>query len=71
MVGFKSVNKQVVVSDKDIILNVELIENVIQLNEVVVKPDLNRENNLKTFTDFFIFNFIIGKKSKKNFFFSN
>ena len=54
MIGFKSVNKQVVVSDKDIILNVELIENVIQLNEVVVKPDLNRENNLKTFTDFFI-----------------
>jgi hypothetical protein len=54
MVGFKSVNKQVVVSDKDIILNVELIENVIQLNEVVVKPDLNRENNLRTFTDYFI-----------------
>ena len=54
IVGFKSVNKQVVVSDKDIILNIELIENVIQLNEVVVKPDLNRENNLKTFTDFFI-----------------
>ena len=54
MVGFKSVNQQVVVSDKDIILNVELVENVIQLNEVVVKPDLNRENNLKTFTDFFI-----------------
>lgn len=54
MVGFKSINQQVVVSDKNIILNVILIENAIQLNEVVVKPDLNRENNLKTFTDFFI-----------------
>ena len=54
MVGFKSVNKQVVVSDKDITINVELIVNVIRLNEVVVKPDLNRENNLKTFTNFFI-----------------
>ncbi len=54
MIGFKTVNQQVVVSDKNIILQVELIENTIQLNEVVVKPDLNRENNLKTFTDFFI-----------------
>ena len=54
MIGFKSVNQQVVVSDKNIVLHVELLENVIQLNEVVVKPDLNRENNLKTFTDFFI-----------------
>lgn len=54
MVGFKSINQQVVVSDKNIILNVILVENAIQLNEVVVKPDLNREYNLKTFTDFFI-----------------
>lgn len=54
MVGFKSINKQVVVSDKNIVLNVELLENVIQLNEVIIKPDLNREYNLKTFTDFFI-----------------
>ena len=54
MVGFKSGIFQVIVSDKNIGLNINLTENTIQLNEVVVKPDLNRENNLKTFTDYFI-----------------
>ena len=54
MVGFKSAVQQVIVSDKNINLNITLVENTIQLNEVVVKPDLNRENNLKTFTEFFI-----------------
>ncbi|TKB95164.1 carboxypeptidase-like regulatory domain-containing protein [Pedobacter cryophilus] len=54
MVGFKSGIFQVIVSDKNIGLNITLVENTIQLNEVVVKPDLNREYNLKTFTEFFI-----------------
>ena len=54
MIGFKSGMFQVNVSDKNISLNITLIENTIQLNEVVVKPDLNREYNLKTFTEFFI-----------------
>jgi hypothetical protein len=54
MVGFKSAVQQVTVSDKNVNLNITLAENTIQLNEVVVKPDLNRENNLKTFTEFFI-----------------
>jgi hypothetical protein len=54
MIGFKSYNGSVVVSNKSINLDFVLEENNISLNEVVVRPDPDREKYIQFFIDFFI-----------------
>jgi hypothetical protein len=53
-VGFKPFTKNVTLTDKNISLQITLDENTISLNEVVVRPDPNRENYIKVFKDFFL-----------------
>lgn len=53
-VGFKPYTKNINLTDKNIFLPIILKENTISLNEVVVRPDPNRENYINTFKDFFL-----------------
>ncbi|PWS26698.1 hypothetical protein DHW03_11725 [Pedobacter yonginense] len=56
LIGFKAVNKNVVMIDKPVKLNFILEESVTQLAEVTIKPDPNRENYINTFKTYFIGN---------------
>lgn len=54
MMGFLPYTKNVVLSDKSVSLQIVLQENSIQLNEVVIRTDPNREKYLQVFKEFFI-----------------
>ncbi|MGY0040550.1 carboxypeptidase-like regulatory domain-containing protein [Pedobacter sp. NJ-S-72] len=54
MIGYLPYSKSVVISDKSVNITITLAENTIQLNEVVIRADPDREKNLKLFEDFFI-----------------
>ncbi|MEO5909947.1 MAG: carboxypeptidase-like regulatory domain-containing protein [Pelobium sp.] len=54
MIGFESQTKNIIVSDQSITLNISLKESMIALNEVVVKPDPNRDYYVNLFKDYFI-----------------
>lgn len=54
LIGYKAINKNVVISDKSIKLDVVLEESATQLSEVVIKPDPNRAYYINMFRDFFI-----------------
>lgn len=54
MMGFLPYSKSVVISDKSVNITVTLAENTVQLREVVITADPNREKNLQIFKDFFI-----------------
>jgi len=54
LLGYKALNKNVVVADKDVKLDLILEESVTQLEEVTIKPDLNRAHYIAMFKDFFI-----------------
>lgn len=54
LIGYKALNKNVVVSDKAVKLDLILDESITQLAEVTIKPDPNREHYINMFKDFFI-----------------
>ncbi|MFD2286523.1 carboxypeptidase-like regulatory domain-containing protein [Pedobacter petrophilus] len=54
LIGFTPLNKNVVIADKSININLTLTESVTQLAEVTIKPDPNREHYINMFKDFFI-----------------
>ncbi|MGM9475481.1 carboxypeptidase-like regulatory domain-containing protein [Pedobacter sp. GSP4] len=54
LIGYKALNKNVIISDKTVKLDLVLEESVTQLAEVTIKPDLNRERYIAMFKDFFI-----------------
>ncbi|UKT62470.1 carboxypeptidase-like regulatory domain-containing protein [Pedobacter mucosus] len=54
MIGYKTVNKNAIITDKNLNLNIVLDEDAVQLSEVTIKPDPNREGYIKLFKDFFI-----------------
>ncbi|QNR83159.1 carboxypeptidase-like regulatory domain-containing protein [Pedobacter riviphilus] len=54
LIGYKALNKNVIISDKAIKLDLILEESITQLNEVTIKPDPNREHYIAMFKDFFI-----------------
>ncbi|SDH67826.1 CarboxypepD_reg-like domain-containing protein [Pedobacter terrae] len=54
LIGYKALNKNIIISDKSIKIDLVLEESVTQLNEVTIKPDPNRANYLAMFSDFFI-----------------
>lgn len=54
MMGFLPYTKNVVLSDKSVSIDIVLQENSIQLNEVVIRTDPNREKYLQVFKEFFI-----------------
>jgi len=54
LLGYKALNKNVVVADKDVKLDLILEESVTQLEEVTIKPDLNRAHYIAMFKDFFV-----------------
>ncbi|OAQ41826.1 hypothetical protein A5893_01535 [Pedobacter psychrophilus] len=53
-VGYKPFTKNLTVVDKNLSIAVSLEESTIALNEVVVRPDPNRENYINIFKDFFL-----------------
>ncbi|KQS42077.1 carboxypeptidase-like regulatory domain-containing protein [Pedobacter sp. Leaf194] len=54
LIGYKALNQNIIISDKSLATNFTLQEDALQLNEVTVKPDPNREGYIRMFTDFFI-----------------
>jgi len=54
MMGFLPYSKSVIISDRSVNISITLAENTVQLQEVVITADPNREKNLKIFKDFFI-----------------
>ncbi|MCX2496344.1 carboxypeptidase-like regulatory domain-containing protein [Pedobacter sp. PF22-3] len=54
LIGYKALNKNIIISDKSIKIDLILEESVTQLNEVTIKPDPNRAHYLAMFRDFFI-----------------
>ncbi|TCD26616.1 carboxypeptidase-like regulatory domain-containing protein [Pedobacter psychrodurus] len=54
LIGYKALNKNIVISDKAIKLDLVLEESITQLNEVTIKPDPNRAYYIAMFKDFFI-----------------
>ncbi|PWS30731.1 carboxypeptidase-like regulatory domain-containing protein [Pedobacter paludis] len=54
LIGFKAVNKNIVITDKSVKLDFVLEESVTQLAEVTIKPDPNRENYINLFKSYFI-----------------
>jgi len=54
MMGYLPYSKSVVISDQPVNIKIVLQENTVQLNEVVITADPNREKNLKLFKEFFI-----------------
>jgi len=54
LIGYKALNKNVVIADKDVKLDLVLEESVTQLAEVTIKPDPNRAYYIALFKDFFI-----------------
>ena len=49
MIGFLPFSKSVIISDKSVNITIVLSENTIQLNEVVIRADPDREKNLQIF----------------------
>lgn len=54
MMGFLPYSKSVIISDKSVDIKIILSENTIQLSEVVIRADPDREKNLQVFKEFFI-----------------
>ncbi|MBO9674091.1 MAG: carboxypeptidase-like regulatory domain-containing protein [Sphingobacteriaceae bacterium] len=54
LIGYKALNKNVVIADKAVKLDLTLEESVTQLAEVTIKPDPNREHYIAMFKGFFI-----------------
>ncbi|WP_316827251.1 carboxypeptidase-like regulatory domain-containing protein [Pedobacter miscanthi] len=54
LIGYKALNKNVVISDKPVKLDLILEESVTQLAEVTIKPDPNREHYIAMFKSYFI-----------------
>ena len=54
LIGFKALNKNVIIADKDVKLDLTLEESITQLEEVTIKPDPNRAYYIAMFKDFFI-----------------
>lgn len=54
LIGYKALNKNVVIADKDVKLDLILEESITQLAEVTIKPDPNRAYYIALFKDFFI-----------------
>jgi hypothetical protein len=54
MVGYLPYSKSVVISDKSVNITIILEENTVQLSEVVIRADPNREKYLQVFKEFFI-----------------
>jgi hypothetical protein len=54
MIGFKSYNNSIVIGNQNMKVDFILEENNISLNEVVVRPDPDREKYISFFLDFFI-----------------
>lgn len=54
MIGYLPFSKSVIISDQPVNISIVLKENTIQLNEVVIQADPNREKYLKAFKEFFI-----------------
>lgn len=54
LIGYKALNKNIVISDKAVKLDLILEESVTQLAEVTIKPDPNREHYINMFKNYFI-----------------
>lgn len=54
MIGFKSANNSVVIQNKNANIEIVLEEDNINLNEVIVRPDPDREKYIALFFEFFI-----------------
>jgi len=54
LIGYKALNKNIVISDKAVKLDLILEESVTQLAEVTIKPDPNREHYINMFKSYFI-----------------
>lgn len=54
LIGYKTVNKNIIIADKAIKLDLVLEESITQLSEVTIKPDPNRAHYIGMFKDFFI-----------------
>lgn len=54
LIGYKALNKNVVIADKAVKLDLILEESVTQLAEVTIKPDPNREHYIAMFKGYFI-----------------
>ncbi|MFC3562445.1 carboxypeptidase-like regulatory domain-containing protein [Pedobacter jamesrossensis] len=54
LIGFKALNKNIIVVDKPLKFDFVLEEDAFQLQEVTIKPDPNRAGYIRMFTDFFI-----------------
>lgn len=54
MVGYLPYSKSVIISDKSVQVDLILKENTVQLNEVVIRADPNRQKYINQFKEFFI-----------------
>lgn len=54
LIGFKSIDKPIIIEDKDVRADIVLIESTTQLAEVTIKPDPHRMAYLSTFKTYFI-----------------
>ncbi|MCX2451025.1 carboxypeptidase-like regulatory domain-containing protein [Pedobacter sp. PLR] len=54
MMGYLPFSKNVIISDKSVKIDVQLKENAVQLREVVIKADPDRDKYIKQFIDQFI-----------------
>ncbi|RZK21641.1 MAG: carboxypeptidase-like regulatory domain-containing protein [Pedobacter sp.] len=54
IVGYLPYSKSVIISDKSVVVDLVLKENVAQLDEVVVRADPNRQKYINQFKEFFI-----------------
>jgi hypothetical protein len=54
LIGFKSIDKPIIIEDKDLRTDIVLTESTTQLAEVTIKPDPHRMGYLSTFKTYFI-----------------
>lgn len=54
LIGFKPYNRNVIITDQAVKIDIVLEENITQLAEVTIKPDPNRLAYINTFKNFFI-----------------
>jgi len=54
LIGYKALNKNVVIADRAVKIDIILEESVTQLADVTIKPDPNRQYYINLFRDFFI-----------------
>lgn len=54
MVGYLPYSKSVIIADKSVQVDLVLKENTVQLNEVVIRADPNRQKYINQFKEFFI-----------------